>query len=65
MLEKRNMTDGRGSEKAAAGDAGAFDDIVDMAAGKMARTGAAPRRRGSTAARASSGDDEVVGDTAV
>ena len=31
MLEKRNI-----EEKEAAGDAGALDDIVDTAAGKMA-----------------------------
>ena len=33
MIEKRNMTE----EKAAAGDAGVFDDLVDMAAGKLDR----------------------------
>ena len=32
MIEKRNDT----AEKDAAGDAGVLDDIVDMAAGKMA-----------------------------
>lgn len=41
MLEKRNI-----EEKDAAGDAGALDDIVDMAAGRMGRAGkAGPRRR--------------------
>ena len=34
MMEKRNDT----AEKDAAGDAGVLDDIVDMAAGKMAGT---------------------------
>lgn len=47
MLEKRNI-----EEKDAAGDAGALDDIVDMAAGKMGKAAkaakaakAGPRRR--------------------
>ena len=44
MMEKRNTSDGQKSEKAAAGDAGALDDIVDMAAGKMARSGGARGR---------------------
>ena len=51
MIEKRNMTE----EKAAAGDAGVFDDLVDMAAGKLdrARRGrpADPRRRERELAR--------------
>lgn len=41
MLEKRNI-----EEKEAAGDAGALDDIVDMAAGKMGKAAKAdPRGR--------------------
>lgn len=53
MLEKRNI-----EEKDAAGDAGALDDIVDMAAGKMGRAvrgsgglAAGPRRRERAIAR--------------
>lgn len=38
MLEKRNI-----EEKEAAGDAGALDDIVDMAAGKMGKAGKAAK----------------------
>ena len=38
MLEKRNI-----EEKEAAGDAGALDDIVDMAAGKMGKMGKAAK----------------------
>ena len=38
MLEKRNI-----EEKEAAGDAGALDDIVDMAAGKMGRAAKAAK----------------------
>jgi hypothetical protein len=45
MLEKRNMS-AEGTEKDAAGDAGALDDIVDMAAGRMRQPqGLDPRRR--------------------
>jgi len=48
MLEKRNI-----EEKEAAGDAGALDDIVDMAAGKMEKhvasgSGRAARRKPMT-----------------
>lgn len=38
MLEKRNI-----EEKEAAGDAGALDDIVDMAAGKMGKAAKAAK----------------------
>ena len=39
MMEKRNI-----EEKDAAGDAGVIDDIVDAAAGKMAKAGTGPRK---------------------
>lgn len=57
MLEKRNI-----EEKEAAGDAGALDDIVDMAAGKMGKTAksvrAAARTPVSWQAGAAPRDDE-------
>lgn len=43
MLEKRNI-----EEKEAAGDAGALDDIVDMAAGKMGKAAKAVRAAAKT-----------------
>lgn len=55
MMEKRNMTE----EKAAAGDAGVFDDLVDMTAGKLDRARRAhpvdPRRRERMLAREAAG----------
>jgi hypothetical protein len=63
MMEKRNTT----VEKAAAGDAGVFDDLVDMTAGKLDRLrrapGLDPRRRERQLASEAAG--EPAPDTAV
>lgn len=49
MIEKRNAIDD-GAVKDAAGDAGVLDDIVDMAAGKMAKKEANGMRASSASA---------------
>lgn len=47
MMEKQN----RIQEKTAAGDAGVFDDIVDAAAGKLAKVHTTGKKRGAADAR--------------